>query len=139
MADACQERVRSASISAAEVAAHPHIYVLRVTKVVLGPRDSRYGPPFTFEARVVHRLKGTVKRGAIVRGRTTTQRFRSECPVSLQRGKTYLLFLTGKGGHKPGSLVLQRFGSRYLSSKHPNFRRAVAEVRHLLGHQPRRK
>jgi len=135
-ADACQDRVRAPTISAAEVAAHQHVYVVKVTKIVRGQPDSRYMPPFQFNGRIVRQLKGSLKPGARVHGRTSAGRFRSECPVRLARGETYLLFLNGTLGAKKGPLVLRRFGSRVIGSTGKAFRPAVARVQRLMKRRP---
>ncbi len=131
IAQACGPTPYPRSITAKEVKAHAHVVVVKVTKLTPGTADSRYTPPFTFEGTVVRTLKGSLKSGAAITGKTTTTRFRNVCPASLRKGATYLLFLNDDKA-KPKQLVMKRFRQRYVNSRLPGFAKAVRQVSWLV-------
>lgn len=90
----------------------------------LGP-TGRYAPPFRASGTVVKPLKGTLREGDAIEA-VTQQNVEAyaRCPIWLEAGSTYLLFLHGR----KSPFVVPRYGSLYLADHHKRFKGYVAAI-----------
>jgi hypothetical protein len=125
---ACKSLGSLPSFPLEELKEYDQIYVVNVETVNYSKplNESWYAPNFDFEGRIVEVLKGTGKSGDIIQGATdSTQEPHARCPILLEAGKTYLLFLLGNSS----PYVLPRFGSLHIPSSDSSFRRYVTDIR----------
>ncbi|WP_026602898.1 hypothetical protein [Methylomonas sp. 11b] len=132
---ACKSLYYPPTFPLEKLKAYDQVYVINVDTVNYSKplSDSWYAPNFDFEGRIVEVLKGAGKPGDVVQGATdSTEQANARCPVFLEAGITYLLFLLGDRS----PYVLPRFGSLYTpssdsydSSTAALFRHYVTEIR----------
>ncbi|WP_027150373.1 hypothetical protein [Methylobacter tundripaludum] len=126
-AQACKDRYYPQSFPLDELKEYNHVYVVRVDTVNLNRplEESWYAPPFSFEGKIIKSLKGPKKPGDIIQaGTNSNEEAHARCPIFLETGKVYLLMFTGN--EIPYSLP--RYGSLYISSDQPEFRRYIANI-----------
>jgi hypothetical protein len=79
---------------------------------------------------VVKPLKGKLRRGEAIEAATERDtEAHARCPIRLEEGSTYLLFL--KGDSSP--YILPRFGSLYLADKDERFKSYVEAIEKASG------
>ncbi len=127
IAQACKDRMYPATFPVAELLRYSHVYVVRVNRLTYAEpfEPSRYAEPFSFDGTVVHTIKGAMQAGEFIHGATTSgEEAHALCPIFLEAGKTYLLMLNGSGF----SYALPRYGSLYVSSEQPEFKRYLDDL-----------
>lgn len=121
----CKERKYPIRFPLEELASYATVAVVRIDVLEsLGPAG-RYAPPFRATGTVIKPLKGKLREGAVIEA-VTQQNVEAyaRCPVSLETGSTYLLFLHGN----KSPFVVPRYGSLYLAADHRCFSRYVTAI-----------
>jgi hypothetical protein len=96
----CQGMIPPLTLRPEDLRRYDVVVVAKIDTVTEVNPLSVWGPSFSFTAHVNQTLKGDLKRGANISGRTSVQRY--GCPVYVSPKETWLLFLHGD----PGSLTL---------------------------------
>jgi hypothetical protein len=124
---ACKDRLLRDTFPVDELTNYANVYVVRVQEVLPSRplAESRYAPPFTFEARILKSLKGSKKPGETIRGETRSdEEAAARCPILLTAGRDYLLMLSGQDS----PFILPRYGTPYVSSDDEHFQKYVAQI-----------
>lgn len=121
----CKDRKYPTHFPLEELQGYATVAVVKID--MLEPLEplGRYAPPFHATGTVVKPLKGTLREGALIEA--VTQRNAepyARCPISLETGSTYLLFLHGI----KSPFVVPRYGSLYLAADHKWFNRYVTAI-----------
>ena len=95
----CQDMMPPLTLGPEELRRYDVVVVAKIDTVTEINPLSMGGPSFSFTAHVKEALKGDLKRGANISGRTSVQRY--GCPIYVSPKETWLLFLHGD----PGSLT----------------------------------
>ena len=127
---ACKDRKYPENFPVEELKGYSTVAVVKVGKVDPPAGTAWQVPPFSATAKVVKPLKGKLRRGDAID--VVTERDvegHAVCPIRLDEGSTYLIFLNGEGS----SYVAPRFGSLYLAEKHERFKSYVEAIAKASG------
>ncbi len=120
VASACRELERTPHLAKDVIRFHDRIFVVTVTELTQRQADShRYAPPFSMKGAITAVLKGSEKIGDEILAETTSgEEAHAVCPIALETGKTYLLFLRGNAA----PYKIPRYGTPYLDDHDPHFK-----------------
>lgn len=116
---ACKDRIYPDHLPKNEIDQYSEIHEVWIQKIQLEKKVGWYTPPFSFQGKVLRELKGKLKSGQIFKGRTDEwDKVNAACPISLNEGSTYLLFMNGD--KEP--IQLRRKGSLFLTQSDPKYK-----------------
>jgi hypothetical protein len=122
---ACKDRKYPETFPVEELQAYSTVAVVKVGKVDPPAGTAWQAPPFRASGTVVKPLKGKLRQGEAIE--VITERDvegHAVCPIRLDEGSTYLLFLRGERS----PYVARRFGSLYLEERHERFKSYVEAI-----------
>lgn len=127
---ACKDRIYPDHLPQNEIDQYSEIHEVLIQKIQSEKRVGRYSPPFLFQGKIMGKLKGKLKSGQIFKGKTDEwNKVDPACPISLNEGSTYLLFM-----NKDSEIVqLRRKGTLFLIQSDQNYKTYIEDVRKSLG------
>ncbi len=116
-ASACKSLKYPPHLLKAEIGRFDTILIVDVKSVEPTDPKAWYPSPFSFKGAIVEILKGPLVLGFTISAKTKGLEGNAGCPIQLDRGGPYLLFLNGSGN----DLTVPRFQSYYSREGDGNF------------------